>query len=174
MRALALFPLLLIATSATAQTTAPVFDTVESGLLCPTVVVGERDAPETISGILRLIDADQPIAVRTDIVPRLLGAEFGVRSILKEGVGPIAAEVVVTHPPMGPSGQTVERWTTELSADSTSIVAFTFERPEELVGGAWTFELRAEGQVLLERSFAVVDGPTLDYQKLCEGPPVVS
>lgn len=160
--------------AAVADVTAPVFDFVESGLLCPTVVVGRQEAPGTIAGELRLIDGDHPIAVRTDRVPLELGAEFGVRSRLRAGQGNIAAQVTVIHPPVPPSGQSVERWFTTLSDQSNSVVAFTFEERNELQPGTWTFRIEAEGRVLIERNFTVTGGLDLSYQRMCEAPAVTS
>lgn len=166
--------LVFVAGVGRADTTAPIFDFVESGLLCPTRVVGRQDAPGTVSGELRLIDGDVPIALHTNRVPLRIGAEFGIRSRLAPGMPRIAAQVSVTHPPVPPGGQTIENWTTTLSAEGTSIVAFTFEVYEELQPGRWTFRIEAEGRVLVERGFDVVDGLTLEYQRLCSEPAVTS
>lgn len=157
-----------------AQTTAPVFDFVESGLLCPTQVVGRREEPGTVSGEIRLIDADTPVAVHTDQVPMEIGAEFGIRMQLDQGFGTVNATVTVTHPPIPPSGQSVETWGTVLSDTSPSIVAFTFETYDELQAGIWSYRIEAGGRVLIERSFNVTDTLDLSYQMLCEAPTVTS
>jgi hypothetical protein len=60
--------------------------------------------------------------------------------------------ITVTHPPFPDSGIEVERWTTRLGWEEFNLTGFSFDVPEELVLGTWTFEAHVGARVV-PRSF---------------------
>lgn len=145
------------------------------GVICEVEMQGSRPAPETLSGILNLIDQDRPIDVVTPQVPAELGLSFGIRAALKAGAAMPDVMVVVTHPPMGPDGVTVEKWAAAMNFGQPSLNLFTFEKEYELVQGAWMFQLESEGEVLLQQPFEVTAPGTVPaVQQTCFGAKIMS
>lgn len=134
---------------------APEVSLVDFGVICAVELAGQRDAPLTESGTLNLIDQGREIDVTTTVVPAAIGLSFGIRAQTLSPAGG-SARVVVTHPPMGPRGVTVESWTTPLEKDRAVLNLFSFDHDYELVLGHWTFQLVSSGQVLVEQRFDVV------------------
>ncbi|MGP6087581.1 DUF3859 domain-containing protein [Antarctobacter jejuensis] len=145
------------------------------GVICEVEMQGSRPAPETLSGLLNLIDQDRPIDVETLQVPAEMGLSFGIRATLTPGATMPEVTVVVTHPPMGVEGVTVERWSAAMNFGEPSLNLFTFERDYELVEGAWMFQLEAEGQILLQQPFQVTAPGTVPaVQQACFAAEVMS
>ncbi len=145
------------------------------GVICEVEMQGSRPAPETLSGLLNLIDQDRPIDIETLQVPAEMGLSFGIRATLSPGAAMPEVMVVVTHPPMGAKGVTVERWSAAMNFGEPSLNLFTFERDYELVEGNWMFQLEADGQVLLQQPFQVTAPGTVPaVQKACFAAEVVS
>lgn len=139
------------------------------GVICDVELEGQREAPETLSGILNIVDQDREIDVATPRVPAELGLSFGIRAGLLPGTAlPGVVDIVVTHPPMGEAGMTVERWSAEMNAGETTINLFTFEHTFEMVQGPWLFQIVSDGQVLLQQPFEVTASGTVpEVQQAC-------
>lgn len=145
------------------------------GVICEIFPEGQRAAPDTVSGILNVVEQDQPIDVETVRVPAELGLSFGIRATLAPGTALTGIDVVVTHPPMGGAGQTVERWGATFNAGEVNLNLFTFEEEYELVQGPWLFQLISDGEVLLQQPFLVTArGSVPDVQQTCYGARIVS
>lgn len=138
------------------------------GVICEVEMQGSRPAPDTLSGLLNLIDQDRPIDVETLQVPAEMGLSFGIRATLRPGAVMPEVTVVVTHPPMGEEGVTVERWSAAMNFGEPSLNLFTFERAYELVEGDWMFQLESNGAVLLQQPFQVsAPGTVPAVQRAC-------
>lgn len=145
------------------------------GVICEVQMQGTRPAPETLSGLLNLVDQDRPIDVETLQVPAEMGLSFGIRASLAPGSAVPDVDVVVTHPPMGPDGVTTERWPTPMNFGEASLNLFTFEHEYELVEGAWMFQLERDGRVLLQQPFEVTAPGTVPaVQQTCFAAAVTS
>ena len=159
--------------AANAEFYSPIQDA-EFGLICPQPSLGERAAPDTLSGFVRSIPKNTQIAIHSAIVPAELNAEFGIRVRLAPGFGDIAATVVITHPPYTESGITRESYSTTLSDSGWSLSAFRFDEPFEILPGAWTFALQSNGRVLLRQRFDVVQDYDLGETLRCPNPDLSS
>ena len=162
------------ASAATAETASGSFanspvELLGAGVICEVELEGQREAPETVSGILNIVDQDREIDVATPRVPADLGLSFGVRAGLLPGTAiPGMVDIVVTHPPMGDRGVTVERWQAVMNAGETSINLFTFQHDFEMVQGPWLFQIVSEGEVLLQQPFEVTPSGTVPpVQQTC-------
>lgn len=145
------------------------------GVLCDIELQGSRPAPGTMSGKLNLIDQNRPIDVETAQVPAEIGLSFGVRAALTAGAVAPEVTIVVTHPPMGPDGVTVERWSAPMNSGEASLNLFTFENDYELVQGAWMFQIEYSGEVLLQQPFEITAPGTVPaVQKACFSAEVIS
>ncbi|BBU54029.1 MULTISPECIES: DUF3859 domain-containing protein [Mameliella] len=145
------------------------------GVICEVELQGTRPAPDTLSGLLNLVDQDRPIDVETVQVPAEMGLSFGIRASLTAGSSVPEVTIVVTHPPMGPEGRTVERWVTPMNFGDVSLNLFTFERDYELVEGPWMFQVERDGKVLLQQPFEVTAPGTIPaVQQACFAAEVVS
>ena len=145
------------------------------GVICDVQLGGTRPAPETLSGLLNVIDQNLPIDVETVQVPAELGLSFGIRASLSPGAAVPLVTVVVTHPPMGPEGVTVERWSAAMNYGDRSLNLFTFEKDYELVQGAWMFQLERDGEILLQQPFEVTAPGTVPaVQQGCFGAQIMS
>ena len=105
--------------------------------------------------------AGRPVFLRTgSLVPAQLGIGFGVHvRVQPQFSGPVS--VSVEHPPMGPNGVTSQGWTTELSAEELQYLGYTFDVDYEMVQGGWTMSATANGRLIYEVSFNVVDAAVL-------------
>lgn len=145
------------------------------GVICEVELQGTRPAPETLSGQLNLIDQNRTIDVESVQVPAEIGLSFGIRATLSPGAAVPEVTVIVTHPPMGPNGVTVERWTAAMNFGETALNLFTFENDYELVEGAWMFQLEHDGRTLLQQPFEVTaPGSVPAVQKACFAAEVIS
>lgn len=145
------------------------------GVICDIELQGNRPAPETLSGMLNLIDQDRAIDITTAQVPAELGLSFGIRTTLIPGASVPEVTVVVIHPPMGPEGVTVERWSAAMNFGEASLNLFTFEQDYELVQGDWMFRIERDGRVLLQQSFEVTAPGTVPVvQNACYGAQIMS
>ncbi|MBV7397384.1 DUF3859 domain-containing protein [Mameliella sediminis] len=150
--------------------------TLESfGVICEVELQGTRPAPETLSGLLNLVDQDRPIDVETLQIPAEMGLSFGIRASLTAGASVPEVTVVVTHPPMGPTARTVERWQAPMNFGEVSLNLFTFEHDYELLEGAWMFQVEQDGKVLLQQPFTVTAPGTVPaVQQACFGAEIMS
>jgi len=125
-------------------------------VICEITFQGRREAPLTGSGILNLVEQNQPLDLPTTRVPAVPGLSFGMRVTYPDGPVPDGVRMVVTHPPLGAAGVTVESWGVSLAPDEPNLNMFTFEKPYELVEGRWVFRLMAGETVHAEAAFDVV------------------
>ncbi|SDH45084.1 DUF3859 domain-containing protein [Alloyangia pacifica] len=147
----------------------------ERGVICQVTPEGARPAPETEKGVINLISPGRRVDVATEVVPAALGISFGIRFTLDQAADPMALQVVVTHPPMGPRAVEVESWTTGAAPGEPSVSLFTFEYAYEMVEGAWTMALEANGERLLEQHFTVVPADAArPVLAACDGPAPMS
>ena len=137
------------------------------GIFCALETVEQREAKDTISGVVNLL-AEAPVFLRkTAVVPAKIGIGFGIHVDIAEPLnGPVIMQTV--HPPMGENGVTTERWTTEITPGRLNYNGFTFEYDYELLPGPWTITAFANGRELYKVDFTVVD-PALTPPISCEG-----
>jgi len=148
---------------------------VESGVFCPNLTAGQREAPGTESGFIKLIDGEATVDFHTHTVPGQLEMGFGMRFRLADGELPRSAMVTVTHPPTGPRGVTEESWMIELSDQSLSMTLFSFDEPYEVQFGTWTMAVSVAGEELLHQTFDVVPPEATPVSiDMCEGPALMS
>ena len=108
------------------------------------------------------------------VAPAVLGQGLGVRYRLADNLG-ASMRYTVTHPPMPPSGATVQTWTSAVAPGDGDTVFFQFDTREELQLGDWTFTAEADGEILFSVLFTVVapaDLPALAH--LCDAPSLLS
>jgi hypothetical protein len=166
MRAIPLVLCLIAAAPLPAQESA--VRLIDHGVLCDVTIEGRREAPLTESGVINLIDQGREMDVTTADVPARMGLSFGIRVVATGGSGFPDARVVVTHPPLGAAGVTVQSWPSPLGGGATSINLFTFEHAYELVQGVWRFQIVSDGRVLAEQAFAVTGGHAVpEVQTAC-------
>ncbi|MEQ5871711.1 DUF3859 domain-containing protein [Sagittula sp. NFXS13] len=140
------------------------------GVICDIEKGRTRPAPDTVSGVLNVVNQHHPIDVHTATVPAEMGLSFGIRADLPDGAEGGTFSIIVTHPPMGPQGQTVESWTTTLSPGDPALNLFTFELPYELVQGDWRFQIARADDIVLEQHFTVLPaGSVPAVQRACRG-----
>jgi hypothetical protein len=116
------------------------------GVYCAEEPIRTEDAPETASGVVNIV----PDLPRDPVFPdggarcarhRFRYPQPGTRGMVHDPV-----TITVTHPPFPDSGIEVERWTTRLGWESFNLTGFSFDVPEELVLGTWTFEHMPEAR----------------------------
>lgn len=128
------------------------------GVYCAQDPIREDPAPETASGVINIVPTPPDFAFRQKLVPAEIGVGFGVLATAPPGVLHDAVTVTVTHPPYPDTGVTVERWITDIDALSPSLMGFSFDQPNELVLGEWTFSaVTATGEELFYIAFEVVE-----------------
>jgi hypothetical protein len=126
------------------------------GIYCAEEPIRTEEAPETASGIINIVPDLPQIRFSQTVVPAALDIGFGVLSRAPEGMVHDPVTITVTHPPFPDSGIEVERWTTRLGWEEFSLTGFSFDVPEELVLGSWTFAAHAGGRELFHVTFEVV------------------
>ncbi|MBV7407926.1 DUF3859 domain-containing protein [Maritimibacter sp. DP1N21-5] len=141
------------------------------GIFCPRESSGQREAPGTERGFIELIEGEVHPDFFGNIVPGTLDISFGIRFMLEPGQGERVVDVVTSHPPMGPTGATEERYDSIVNDFSASISLFTFDDPYEVVLGEWSFAVELDGVEVLRKTFVVVPpDDTLVSPALCRGP----
>jgi hypothetical protein len=97
-----------------------------------------------------------------DVIIARLGSRFGFRFRLNNVPGDsIEMKTLVTHPPIQqPKGETRTRYAvlTTVPAKNgyaTSVTGYSFDRPEEMTPGVWTFSHTYRGETLVKQSFTV-------------------
>jgi hypothetical protein len=147
----------------------------DHGVLCDVKIDGHRDAPGTESGRINVIPQTREIDVTTARVPARLGLSFGIRAALSPDADPVDARIVVTHPPLGETGVTVQSWTARLEPGEPALNLFTFEYAYETVTGRWRFEITGPDGTMLRQVFEVVGGLAVPaVQEACFDAQVVS
>ena len=147
----------------------------EYGVICDIETQGSRPAPLTESGVLHYIDQTREIDVATAAVPARKGLSFGIRIVLAAGATSDATRIVVTHPPMGKRGVTVESWSTRLTPGVPNLNLFTFEYDYEQVEGRWSFAVVDHSGKVLEQHFDVLPAVSVPaVQEACFDPELLS
>lgn len=126
------------------------------GIYCAEEPVRTEDAPETASGVVNIVPEIPRIRFAQSVVPAALDIGFGVLSRTPPGVVHDPVTITVTHPPFPGSGIEVERWVTRLDDLDFNLTGFSFDMPEELVLGTWTFTAHSGGAELFHVTFEVV------------------
>ncbi|MBF9044418.1 DUF3859 domain-containing protein [Rhodobacterales bacterium HKCCE4037] len=127
------------------------------GIYCAQEPERQDPAPETASGVLNIVPILPDFQFRQKIVPAEVGIGFGVLATAAPGLLHDPVTVTVTHPPYPESGIEVERWISDIEDLSPSLMGFSFDHPEELVLGEWTFSAHtATGDELFHIAFEVV------------------
>lgn len=101
-----------------------------------------------------------------DVITARLGSKFGFRFTLNNlpDAPSFDLKTAVTHPSFTNKEGTTEthyELTTTVpvaNGSSTSITGYSFDHPEELVPGVWTFEHSYRGKILVKQAFTV-QGP---------------
>lgn len=134
----------------------PQMESMIYGVYCAQDPLREEPAPETANGHVNIVPSVPDLPFRQKVVPAQIGIGFGVVSWAPAGVTHSPVTVTVTHPPFLESGVEVERWETDLD-DISNLTGFSFDYPEELVLGDWTFTASlADGTELYHVEFEVV------------------
>lgn len=138
-----------------------------SGLFCAPEDAGRRLAPGTIAGWVHIPAEPIVMIAEGDVAPTVLGSGFGVRYVL-QGTGPVTVRYTVVHPPILPSNQTTESWSSQTQAGDEDSFFFQFDTPEELQPGDWRFSAEVDGEVLFTVGITVRPAADLpDLAHLC-------
>ncbi|MDJ0826570.1 MAG: DUF3859 domain-containing protein [Rhodobacter sp.] len=150
------FLAVLAPADAVAGVTAPGASGYAYGYFCALEPVGELEAEGTISGTVSLIDGPPNFIRQGSLVPAQIGVGFGILfDVLPRYMGPVRVEV--THPPLGPNDVTTEVWISDLDEIRDNYIGFSFDLPYELREGRWGFRGTANGRLVFEAFFNVVD-----------------
>lgn len=144
-----------LATSETARFD-PDLIVLEQGIYCSVEPTGETPAPDTLAGIIELIDAPPEFRWIGTRVPAVPGISFGVRTQTVNAELLDNVLVTLTHPRFTRSGLTRQTYTTMLGGAGRSLNAYGFDVAEELVTGTWTFTATHDGQEVYSAQFEVV------------------
>lgn len=131
----------------------------EAGIICAPDPVAIVPAPGTVAGVTNLIDGNPDFVSFGRAVPAVIGVGFGVRAGAALRDFPDVT-IVVTHPPMGPEGATVQSYATSIGAatvaEDGSLSFYHLEYDYELVTGRWTFTAQVGEDMLYSAAFDVV------------------
>jgi len=149
---------------------------VEYGIFCPFEHSGKtQPAPDTEIGEIFLVDHTRKVDIPGDVVPAILGFAFGIRFRLEPDASLPPTRVVVTHPPLGPSGLSQQSWEFQPTPGGTALSLFSFDMPHELVPGDWSFSLTDGTRIYVQRTFSVVAGDKMHWvHGLCQGAVLMS
>ncbi len=125
------------------------------GVFCEVESSESVEAPGTVAGRIELYDEVPEFQWLSTRVPAVLGLSFGIKT---QTDGRLLQGVVITltHPPFKDSGATEQRYVTSMGGTGVSINAYTFDLPEEMVQGTWTFTATQGGREIYKASFDVV------------------
>ncbi|MEJ6390958.1 DUF3859 domain-containing protein [Gymnodinialimonas ulvae] len=127
------------------------------GIYCAQEPERRDPAPNTASGHLNIVPTIPDLQFRQKLVPAELGIGFGVLATAAPGVIHDPVTVTVTHPPYPDSGIEVEQWTSDIDDLGPSLMGFSFDTPNELLLGEWTFSAHtSDGTELFHIAFEVV------------------
>jgi hypothetical protein len=125
------------------------------GVYCAEEPIRTEDAPETASGVINIVPDLPQIRFAQTVVPAALDVGFGVLS-RAPSAWYMTRSRSPSRTPLPDSGIEVERWTTRLGWEEFNLTGFSFDVPEELVLGTWTFEAHVGGRELFHVTFEVV------------------
>ena len=151
---------LLVPFAAQARNDAAIYDaelvSITYGAFCQQDSVGEVPAPDTAAEKIDLLPGAPEIRWPTHRIPAAPGISFGIRTKTAGDVVYSPVMIEVTHPPFPGSGTTRQSYVTQLGGEGASINAYSFDLPEEMVTGTWTFRAWHNGETLYEVRFEVV------------------
>ncbi|PRY93437.1 uncharacterized protein DUF3859 [Hasllibacter halocynthiae] len=153
-RALALLAALAGPAAAEIRFDPAVVTGLRAGLWCASDTGERQEAPGTVSGYIDLV-ADPVLRRATEMVPLSSGTTFGIEATFASGVSG-TAQVIVTHPPFGGSGETRQAMNPHPAA-GRAIAFYTFDYPHEEVAGAWGFTLLLDGREVARAAFEAVE-----------------
>ena len=133
----------------------PALTKIEIGSFCQVRSIDSVEAPDTYAQRVDLLEITPEIRWPGPVVPLLPGLSFGIRS---ETGGVLIEDVTIelSHPAFLGSGMTHQSYVTSLGGSDASINAYSFDLPEEMVTGTWTFRASTPGGTLYEVRFEVV------------------
>ncbi len=130
--------------------------TVTQGIFCEIDSVATMEAPGTAAGHIELYDRTPEFQWLGSVVPTVPGLSFGVRVDTEGALSFGDTVITLTHPPLKGTDITEQTYVTTLGGDGPSVNAYTFDLPEELVTGVWTFTASQNGRELYRAQFNVV------------------
>lgn len=146
---------------------------IETGIYCSEQPGNTQEAPDTDAGVISLYDEAPPFISDSTRVPAALGIGFGMRTVAKESAGIDPVLMTVTHPPFGGSGTTRQSYLSSISGLGPSYSGYSFDVPEELAVGTWTFTATRGSEVLYTATFEVVPADLMpEILEICIGPPL--
>ncbi len=127
------------------------------GIYCAQEPERRDPAPDTASGHLNIVPIIPDFQFRQKLVPAEIGIGFGVLATAPLGTIHDPITVTVTHPPYPDSGIEVEQWISDIEDLGPSLMGFSFDTPNELLLGEWTFSAHTlDGEELFHIAFEVV------------------
>lgn len=152
--------LLLLISPAFAEPATTRFDSalisLTQGVFCEVPSVGSIPAPGTVAGKIDLYDAIPDFQWNSARVPAVLGLSFGIKTQTGDGQLLQGVVITLTHPAFRDTGATQQTYVTALGGSGPSINAYTFDLPEEMVQGTWTFTATLDGREVYQAAFEVV------------------
>ncbi len=130
--------------------------TVTQGIFCEINSVATMDAPGTAAGHIELYDRTPEFQWLGSVVPTVPGLSFGVRVDTEGALSFGDTVITLTHPPLKGTDISEQTYVTVLGGEGPSVNAYTFDLPEELVTGIWTFTAMQNGRELYRAQFNVV------------------
>jgi hypothetical protein len=130
------------------------------GLLEPTNVQNDQQAPETAAGVIHTA-AGMKLLRSTNRVPRIRGTTFGYLFVVEgtKAGSKLNATVTVIHPPIqrpgGASATEQDSWAQTIIVGSPSAAAWHFDEEWEMVPGQWTIKVTSGPWLLAEKSFVI-------------------
>jgi hypothetical protein len=145
------------------------------GIICAEETGRRAPAPETMAGFIEIYGGVPYLGRETTRVPAIPELAFGVIARSRAPSGIAEVTVTVTHPPMGASGVTRQRWVTGITGSQANGSFFRFDLPEERLPGRWTFTGEDASGTLFEVEFEVFDPALMpDEGTPCTGAPPIS
>ncbi|ETX31023.1 DUF3859 domain-containing protein [Roseivivax isoporae] len=126
------------------------------GVFCEVPSTGSVPAPGTVAGKIELFDAVPDFQWLTSVVPAVPGISFGVQTLARDGRIYDNVVMTLTHPAFRDSGASTQSYVTALGGSDTAINAYTFDTPEELATGTWTFTATRDDELIYSARFEVV------------------
>jgi Domain of unknown function (DUF3859) len=118
------------------------------------------------SGVNRFYKDPPTFTAVTDRIPAKPGVRFGIvfelTNLPKTQNATVGIVLVTIHPPLRRDGTTATRneqpvrMAVKGRDRIVSWTGFGFERPEDVVPGTWTFEIRSSSKLLCKKDFRVV------------------
>lgn len=128
----------------------------ETGVICAPETTSVVTAPDTVAGFTNVIVEDPPFVSNKHRVPAVMGVGFGIKSRARNSDGLTGVVMTVTHPPMGEARTTVQRYTTTIRGNDTSLTFYQFDYDYELLPGQWQMQASLGDEILYTTTFQVL------------------